>query len=92
MSEHGYHPPTKAYVMIFVALAILTTATVLISLSPLGHGTREVFAIGIAVVKALLVAAIFMNLKFEPRTIVVFAVAPIILAVWFIIAIKPDVG
>ena len=93
MTEHEHHgPTTKNYIMVFVALAVLTTITVLISYSPLGAGTKEFFAFAIATIKTLLVASIFMHLRFEPRTIVIFAISPVLLALWFILAIKPDIG
>ena len=93
MAEHEHHgPSTKNYIMIFVALAILTTMTVLISYTSLGAGTKAFLAFSIASIKALLVALIFMNLRFEPRTIIIFAVSPIVLAIWFIMAIRPDIG
>jgi caa(3)-type oxidase subunit IV len=94
MTEHAEHrgPAYKDYVMVFVSLAVLTAATVAISYTGLGHGAREVLAFAIAVVKTVLVASIFMHLRFETRTIVIFAVSPLILAIIFILAISPEVG
>jgi caa(3)-type oxidase subunit IV len=91
MSEHA-HPSYKNYVGIFISLAILTAATVAISKTGMSHGVREIFAFGIAALKTVLVATIFMHLKFETKTIIIFATVPVGLAILFILAISPDVG
>ena len=91
MSDHAHHGPSlKQYAAIFASLLVLTTATVALSKTGMGAGVRTFLAFAIASVKALLVALIFMHLKYEKRTIVVFAIAPIILAILFIVAIGPD--
>ena len=91
MSEHG-HPSYKDYIWIFTGLAILTGTTVVISYTGLSEGMKEFLAFAIATVKTLMVATIFMHLKFESRWVVVFAVAPVVLAIFFIMAISPDIG
>ena len=91
MSEQG-HPSYKNYVSIFVALIVLTTATVAISKTGLSEGARMFLAFAIASVKTLLVATIYMHLKYETKTILIFATVPVLLAIFFILAISPDVG
>jgi len=54
----------KSYIMVFVALAILTIVTVWASTVDFGSG-HVAIALLIAVIKASLVAAIFMHLKWE---------------------------
>lgn len=93
MTEHAHHgPTTKGYISVFIALAILTTLTVAISKTPWSHGLRETLAFVIAGVKALLVALLFMHLRWETKTIVIFAIAPILLMILFMVAISPDIG
>jgi caa(3)-type oxidase subunit IV len=93
MKEHVHHGPAyKDYVMVFVGLAVLTLGTVGISYSSIGEGMRHFLAFAIATVKTLLVASIFMHLRFEPRTLLIFAVTPVALAILFILAIAPDIG
>ena len=93
MEDHGKHVPSYMnYVMVFVGLGVLTALTVAISYSGLGEGLKMYLSFAIATVKALLVALFFMHLRFEPRTIVVFAVTPVLLAILFILAIAPDIG
>ncbi len=93
MTENEYHGPSyKKYVMVFTGLALLTAGTVLVSYTGLSDSMKSLVAFLIAGVKTLMVALIFMHLKYEPRTILVFAVAPLLLVVLFILAIAPDIG
>ena len=55
----------KAYIGVFIALAIATVITVLASTVDFGGHVNIGVALLIAVIKASLVAAIFMHLKWE---------------------------
>jgi cytochrome c oxidase subunit 4 len=95
MSEHAHakhRPSTRDYFLIFAALAVMTTITVLVAYSSLGEGVKTTLAFVIATIKAILVALIFMHLRFEKRPIVIFAIAPVLIALLFIVAIAPDIG
>ncbi len=95
MNEHAHakhRPSSKDYALIFTALAVLTGITVGISYSSLGEGAKTNLAFVIASLKAVMVALIFMHLRFEKRPIVIFAIAPVLIALLFIVAIAPDVG
>lgn len=93
MTEHAkHHLSSKDYVMVFAGLMVLTGLTVTLAYTGLGEGLKTFLAFAIASVKALLVALLFMHLRFEPRTIIIFAITPVVLAVLFILAISPEVG
>ena len=55
----------KSYMVVFAALAILTVTTVLAAQVDISHWGNILLALSIAGVKASLVAAIFMHLKWE---------------------------
>lgn len=55
----------RAYIKVFVALAVLTVVTVAVSRIPFPGAGNVVVALMIALGKASLVAAIFMHLKWE---------------------------
>lgn len=55
----------RAYLAIFSALLVLTALTVFASRQDFGGSTNVVVALAIAAMKAMLVAAIFMHLKWE---------------------------
>ena len=58
--------PVRNYVLVFVALLVLTATTTAVAFVDLGPG-NTIVALAIAFVKATLVALIFMHLKWSPR-------------------------
>ena len=87
--------PWKLYIFIFLALCVLTVATVGASQVKLGHTGNIILALVIATCKALLVALFFMHLKYdavEDLSIRYFAVFPLILFGILALAVMPDVG
>ena len=93
MDEHVHHGPSyRNYIIVFAGLAVLTGLTVGLSYSGLSEGVRMFGAFTIATIKALLVAVIFMHLRYEKRLLAIFAIVPVVLAVFFIAAISPDIG
>ena len=72
MAEHV--TSVKLYVGIFLALMILTAATVIVANFDLGWA-NDVVALTIAVTKALLVLTFFMHLRYSTRLTVLTALA-----------------
>ena len=64
MSEHVV--PRKVYFAVFVALLVLTAITTAVAFVDLGPW-NTVVALGIAFLKATLVALFFMHVKYSPR-------------------------
>jgi len=64
VSEHLV--PRKVYFAVFAALLVLTTITTAVAFIDLGPW-NTVAALGIAFVKATLVALYFMHVKYSPR-------------------------
>ncbi len=79
------HPSLAAYFAVFAALMALTALTVWAAFQHLGVWNTPV-ALTIAVAKALLVALIFMHLKYSPK-LTVFVVAASVLWLAFLILI-----
>jgi cytochrome c oxidase subunit 4 len=77
MEDNNNHPN---YVLVWVALAVLTAVEVGITYLSWSKTTLIVVLIGLAVWKAVLVAMYFMHLKYEKRPLRILAVAPIPLA------------
>jgi cytochrome c oxidase subunit 4 len=77
--------PTRTYLSVGFALLILTAITVTISFIPLG-GWNAVVAVGIASLKALLVALFFMHLLYDRKIyLIIFLVALIFLTVFIVL-------
>jgi cytochrome c oxidase subunit 4 len=64
MSRHVV--PRKVYFAVFTALIVLTATTTAVAFSDLGPW-NTVVALGIAFIKATLVALFFMHVKYSPR-------------------------
>ncbi len=62
--EHAHIVPYKTFMMIWIALLILTGVTVWVAQYNLGPLNIWV-ALGIATVKSALVVAVFMHMKYE---------------------------
>ena len=73
MAEH-HVTSVRLYVGIFLALLVLTAATVIVANFDLGWA-NDVVALTIAVVKALLVLTFFMHLRYSTRLTVLTALA-----------------
>jgi cytochrome c oxidase subunit IV len=65
-SEHGHVVPVPVYLGVFVALLVLTGITVWAARHDFGALNTPV-ALGIAVLKAVLVILFFMHVKYSPR-------------------------
>lgn len=75
--------PMRVYLGVYVALLVLTLTTVGVSLANLGPASIYV-AMAVAIIKASLVAAYFMHLKFDSRiNLLVFVSALLFLALFF---------
>lgn len=86
-SEHHEHPN---YFKIWVTLVVLLVISVLGPM--LGHPILTlVTAFGIALVKALMVAAKFMHLNVEKKIIWYLLLTCLALMVFFFFAIAPDI-
>ncbi len=94
--EHGehhhdeHHVGYKTYIIIFVALLILTAITVYVSYFNFGV-FNIVVALAIASLKAALVALWFMHLKFEDKVTWYFILFPIGLLALMIGLVAVDV-
>ena len=84
MEDSNNHPN---YVMVWVALAVLTAVEVGITYLSWSKTTMLVVLVGLAVWKAVLVAMYFMHLKYEKRPLRILAVAPIPLAFILVLAV-----
>jgi len=83
-AEAGTHVlPPSVLLATGGALLALTAVTVAVSLVDLGPLNVAV-ALGVAVIKAALVALFFMHLKYESRFLPVVLVAAVLFAVFFV--------
>jgi cytochrome c oxidase subunit 4 len=78
------------YMTIFWILAVLTVLEIAIIFLPIPKLTINVLLCAFAVAKAALVAAYFMHLRFETRTLAMIAITPLVIATLLVFVILPD--
>ncbi len=78
------------YLAVWGGLALLTLLEVGVAFVDLSRTLIVLTLLGLAVWKALLVALYFMHLRFEPRRVVLVAVAPLPLAAILILAVLAE--
>ncbi len=86
------HSSVKAYLLVFAALAALTGVTVVLSYLHLPLKAAVPLAGLIALVKCGLIAAFFMHLRFERKTIHALFFSALFLVAVLVLAILPDIG
>lgn len=84
---HAKEPP---YMMIFLALGLLTAVEIGIAFVGLPRLATIIVLIVLALWKALLVALYYMHLLFEPRRLWLVVSAPLPLAVILVLAVLTE--
>lgn len=87
--DNAHHEPN--YMNIFWALTVLTIIEVLVPVSGLfARSINGAILVLLAVAKASLVALYFMHLRFERTTLGAIALTPMIICVFLILMLLPD--
>jgi caa(3)-type oxidase subunit IV len=88
-AHHG--PNFQAYMNVFYALCVFTLVSFLVNWT-MGHGMAAMWIIlAVAVVKATLVAMIFMHLKFDWPKLYCIVIPVCVMAVMMMIVLLPDI-
>ena len=85
--EHKEHPK---YFHIFLWLAVLTIIEIAVAIPEYSQVLKAIVLIGLACVKAALVALYFMHLKLEKKTLAIIVLTPLIICVFLVIMLLPD--
>jgi cytochrome c oxidase subunit IV len=97
MTESHSHGPanTRPFILIFIVLCVFTAVSFIVNVFVReGHiSTSAGFAIilGVAVVKSLCVATIFMHLKWDWSRLYFLIIPALVLAPMLVLALLPDV-
>jgi caa(3)-type oxidase subunit IV len=82
--------PLRALAAVLITLLLLTAATVALAKIDLGSGVNLTLALGIAGLKALLIAAFFMHLIWDKRMHLVLLGVALLFAALFVVASAQD--
>jgi cytochrome c oxidase subunit 4 len=85
-AEHG----SPNYWLIWLYLSILTVIEIAVIFAPVARFLIVIALISLALAKATLVAAYFMHLRFEVRTLALIALTPLVLGALLIFILLPD--
>lgn len=79
------------YMAVFWWLLALTVLEIAVIYMPLARMIVVILLVGLALSKATLVALYFMHLKFERVTLSLIAITPLVLCVFLIFMLSPDI-
>lgn len=80
------------YISIFWWLLALTIFEIAVIYMPIARLAIVILLVGSALVKATLVAMYFMHLRFESITLAMIAVTPLIICLFLILMLLPDMS
>ncbi len=80
------------YIGVFWWLLVLTIAEVAVIYAPIAKMAIAFLLVGMALSKATLVALYYMHLRFEKTTLGMIAVIPLVLCVFLLFMLTPDLG
>jgi cytochrome c oxidase subunit IV len=89
-TEHAAHAEPN-YIGVFWWLLALTIIEIAVIYMPLTKFVIGVLLVVMALTKAALVAMYFMHLKFERVTLGIIALTPLILCIFLILMLTPDI-
>src|SRR5687767_929947 len=70
----------KQYLMTWVWLLVMTVLALGLGYAPLPEGIKATLLVGITLAKIVLIASIFMHLRFEKMNLVMLTFSPLLLA------------
>ncbi|MCS7265162.1 MAG: cytochrome C oxidase subunit IV family protein [Armatimonadetes bacterium] len=84
------HPQVKVYLTVWFWLFVLSFSAYFVDLMKLPFALKAVLLVAIALMKAGLIAAYFMHLRFEKLNLVYTIVLPLILLIALAAGVMPD--
>lgn len=86
------HHSESIYMKIFYYLLVLTILEIAVALPSYAPLVKGILLVGMALGKASLVAMYFMHLRFERVTLGVIAFTPLVICVFLVFMLTPDLG
>ena len=80
-NEHSNAIPYKTYLMTWFWLLVMTMLALGLGYAPIAETLKAFLLVGTTLAKILLIAAIFMHLRFERINLIMITFAPLILAI-----------
>jgi caa(3)-type oxidase subunit IV len=90
MTETIHHSSKKVYWRVWFQLLVITVVEIIVAFLPISHSLMALLFTIMALMKATLIAAYFMHLKFEQVGLIYSIVLPLILIIALAAALIPD--
>lgn len=84
------HPPTRVYLVVWGWLFVLSAIAYFIDIWHVSQPFKAILLIAVALMKAGLIVAYFMHLRFERLNLIYAILAPLILLVAMVAGFLPD--
>jgi len=82
MAEHQEHSISyRLYFMTWVWLLVLTALALGLGYAPINEGLKAFLLVGTTLAKILVIAAIFMHLRYERINLILLTFTPLVLAI-----------
>jgi cytochrome c oxidase subunit 4 len=90
VTHHTHEHKEPNYWYVWLALLILTIVELWVARAPMPKPAVVVSLCSLALVKAALVAAYFMHLKFEKYALILIVLSPLVLSAILYVGLVPD--
>lgn len=95
MSAHGHAEEhfagtNKLFTSIWVWLVVLTLIEIFLAYKPMNHVIMLTILLGLSIIKAVLIVAYFMHLKFERMSLILTLVPMLVICICLLFAFFPD--
>src|SRR6185436_9473162 len=80
-NSHAHASSDKQYFVTWCWLLVMTSLALGLGYAPVPEGLKALLLVGITLAKIVLIASIFMHLRFEKMNLVMLTFSPLILAI-----------
>jgi cytochrome c oxidase subunit 4 len=81
MAEHEHSLSYGLYFKTWIWLLVLTALALGIGYAPMNESIKALLLVGTTLLKILVIAAVFMHLRYERVNLILITIAPLILAI-----------
>ena len=89
-ADEHFAGSNKLFISIWVWLVVLTLIEILLAYKPMSHIFMLTILLGLSIIKAVLIMAYFMHLKFERLSLILTLVPMLVVCICLLFVFFPD--
>ena len=89
-SDEHFAGSNKLFISIWVWLVVLTLIEIFLAYKPMSHTIMLTILLGLSIIKAALIMAYFMHLKFERLSLILTLIPMLVVCIILLFAFFPD--